>query len=1068
MAELNHLTDLSNLNLSSNQRRLWIISQQAKLNPAYNIQIVYHFEERINIEILRQSTQIIFDRQHTMFSVFKHVEGIPHIEICFRQVDVQSKDFSGVLPQSRMTEILSFAREDSRIPFDLEKGPLYRLFLLKEDDKSYYFYATFHHLVFDGFTRRLFMQELGKVYSSILSGTYVKNEPLRYHSYDFALYEKSLLSAEKEKELIEFWKANMQDCPPETKFPYDYPRKRESTGFGSKESFSIAEEYTGKLRKLSLGADSSLFNTLLSVIGLLFQKYTGENDICIGVPVSNRRSSDSFKAFGMLINTMAVRLKIEEENSFINHINYTAGVIKKSLAYSDLPFEKIVEALNPPRMTGINPFFQILFSWINNLNGPVNLGGVTGRRISFNEGVSSSDITFYMWEEHGHLEGEIEYNTDILTRDTVIRLKDNFISLIKELAENPEQFLSDISLFSDDDRRMLSEFNNTARPVPSCLVQQLFEQQVLITPSKTAVISGESSISYADLDLRSNQLAQHLKTLGVSGGDVVGICVKRSIEMVVSVLAVHKAGCCYLPMDPAFPDDRIKFMYEDSGAKVLITQSNLKDKFQNFSNTRIVLTDHDKDTISKCSAVKPQLEITPDFLAYIIYTSGSTGKPKGVKVHHQAVVNFVNSMARKPGFSKDNRLLAVTTLSFDISVLELFVPISFGAQLIIADAGDISDGKRLSDLLVRHDIDAMQATPATWNILLASGWKGKKDLKALCGGEPILPSLINDLLPKVKALWNMYGPTETTVWSTCRQLTDSSLPVLVGSPIDNTSVFILDKKNRQLPVRITGEVCIGGMGVSSGYHNRPELTAEKFILFENGERIYKTGDLGRFLANGNIELFGRIDNQIKLRGFRIEPGEIESRLSGLPGVKEAVVKVHKFGENDERLVAFLNTDHEFKLTKGEITAAMSQYLPAYMIPSFIQMSEEFPRLPNGKTDKKAIILKTEDLESKQDQNFDSFTLTEKKLVEIWQNVLKIKKINITDNFFNIGGNSLLAINISSKIMTEFQIDLDLRVFFDSPCIKDLANSIDNSLKLQTGKNFIKSEVNDADLISGEI
>ena len=607
----------------------------------------------------------------------------------------------------------------------------------------------------------------------------------------------------------------------------------------------------------------------------------------------------------------------------------------------------------------------------------------------------------------------------------------------------PAVAISELSLLSENDKKKLAEFNNTEVSVPDLFLHNLFENQVKKDPAKTAVIEDNKTISFHDLDIQSDQVANYLSSLGIVPGDIVGLCIERSLEMVISVLGILKSGCTYLPMDPSFPDDRIKYMYEDSGAKVLISQSSLEEKFRHFPNTKIVLTDKDKEKISKSGSKKPAIKISKQSLAYMIYTSGSTGKPKGVKVHHQAVVNFLNSMSKKPGFSKKERLLAVTTLSFDISVLEIFMPLSFGGELIIAKADDISDGQKLSGLLDQHDITMMQATPATWNILLGSGWDGKKNLKALCGGEAILPGLVKELLPRVESLWNMYGPTETTVWSTCNQLTGYTPPILVGTPIDNTTIYILDKYNNQLPVGVIGEVCIGGLGVTKGYNNRPELTAEKFIQYENGQIIYKTGDFGRFLTDGNIELFGRMDNQIKLRGFRIEPGEIESLLSRLEGVREAVVKVHKFDDGDDRLVAFLNAEGGFSMTNEDMTGSLSKHLPAYMIPSFFQVSDGFPRLPNGKINKKALVLEIDESAKTDETDFDSLTDTQKKLFNIWSDVLKIKNISPSKNFFDIGGNSLLAIRILNKIKEELGYTMSFKSFIAYPSIIKAANYIDS-------------------------
>ncbi len=1069
MEELIHLTDLTNLPLSSIQKRLWILWQHSRLNPSYNLQIAYNFDGPVNLDILRKSVQILFDKQFTMYSVFRHREGIPYIVISPGQVEIELRDFSGFPAPERRNEILSFGADDSRRSFDIENGPLYRLYLLKEDAKSYFFYATIHHLVFDGYSRKVFVNELNRVYNDLIKGQEVKSEPLKYLSFDFARSDNPILSADKEQEMIDFWKENLQDCPPELKFPYDFNRKREPSGFGCKESFRISAEYTQKLRNISLEINSSLFNALFSALGLLLQKYTGENIVCIGVPVTTRRSSHSFKIFGAMINTVAVKLNIDGENDFISHIRYSTGVITKSIAHSAIPYEKIVEVVNPARMPGINPFFQIVFSWLNNFTESMNLGGVTGKRFTMEKGVAPSDITLYMWEDSGQLVGDIEYNADILTQETIVRLKENFISLVQTLADQPSLDINKISVLSPSERKMISEFNKTESALPVSLIQELFEEQVLNDPEKTAAISGNSHINYSELDRRANQLAHHLLSLKVKEGDVVGICIERSLEMIVSVLGVLKAGCTYLPLDPAFPNDRLKYIYDDSEAKVLISQSSLHEKLRHFPNAKIVLTDSDKEKISKNSELKPSLKITSQSLAYMMYTSGSTGRPKGVKVHHEAMVNIILSMSKTPGFLKTDRLLAVTTLSFDLSVVELFLPVSVGGLAVIAKSDEVADGQKLSNLLETHDISVMQATPITWTLLLASGWKGKKDLKCLCGGEAMTPGFINELLPKVGSLWNMYGPTETTVWSTCFRIPDIDSTILVGRPVDNTRIYILDSHNNPLPLGSTGEVCIGGLGVTKGYKNQPELTAEKFIPFENGKLIYKTGDLGRFLKDGNIELFGRIDKQLKLRGFRIEPGEIESLLTLLHGVREAVVKIHRFDSNDDRLVAFINADNGFTFTKKEITEYLSQHVPAYMIPSFFRVTDGFPRLPNGKINTKALLFEVQETDSKKDIDFDSFSPTEKKLVVIWENILKIKNIALTDNFFNIGGNSLLALNIFSKILSEFQIDLDLRIFFDTPRIKDLAETIDIKLNKDLKKEtFGKREVSGSQIISGEI
>ena len=450
------------------------------------------------------------------------------------------------------------------------------------------------------------------------------------------------------------------------------------------------------------------------------------------------------------------------------------------------------------------------------------------------------------------------------------------------------------------------------------------------------------------------------------------------------------------------------------------------------------------EKIKKCSTTRPQPGLSTQSPAYIIYTSGSTGKPKGVKVHHKAVVNLIKSMSETPGLRGNDKLLAVTTLSFDMSVYELFVPLSNGATIVVAKSSEISDEPVLERLIEQYDINLIQATPSFWNILISSGWQGKKDLIALCGGEALTSGLITQLLPRVRELWNCYGPTETTVYSTCMQIKDPAPPILIGKPVKNTNISIWDKNNQQVPVGVRGELVIGGVGVTKGYFNRPDLTGQKFVFLKNGEFVYKTGDIGMINSDGYIELFGRRDNQIKLRGFRIEPGEIESRISGLPHVKEAVVKIHKFDEDDERLVAFVNVDEEYSLDKKQIVDEISRYLPQYMIPSFFQISEGFERMPNGKINKDALIFELNPSKKNNGKLSDSLTKTQKKLSEIWENLLKVRNVKLTDNFFDIGGNSLLAIRVLNSIKENIGFTLCFKELLSYPTIFKLAEYIDSN------------------------
>jgi amino acid adenylation domain-containing protein len=1061
------MKDLSNLPLTINQKRLWITYLQDKLNPAYNLKLTYHLKGDLNIDIFQKSISLLFEQQHTVFSVFKEKNGVPYCEINPQKVNVELLNFSNEEPSSALDKIYSFIGADSRRPFNIETGPLFRLYLLKLNEKDHYFHASIHHIIFDGFSRRIFVLELSKIYNSLITNNTELPEPLVYQSYDYADTEIKSTSDEKEKELVAFWKDYLKDCPAELKFPYDNNRKNYITGYGYREPFIVPAGTSSKLRQISIETGTSLFETVLSAVGVLLNKYTGENDICIGIPASTRLMNPKlWKIFGLFVSTTVARLKIDESKEFRKFVKFTSCSVKDSVAHSNLPFEKIVQAIKPVRISGINPLFQVSLSWFTNFTVPMKLGDICGERVNVNEGVSPFDITFLIWENAGNIEGEIEYNVDLLERETVIRLKENFISLLELLAGNPDKNISDLSISSKNEILRLKEFNNTESPVPDCLLHNFFEKQSLLTPHKTAVISGSQCLTYQELEKNSNQLAQYLILKGVTAGDVIGISLERSCDMIISVLGILKAGCCYLPIDPFLPRERINYMIEDSGARYLITQESLTDIFNSSNFSSIVLIDKEKAIIHDQSTLSPYLNIGNQSLAYLIYTSGSTGRPKGVKVHHQAVASFLLSMLKRPGLRSDDRLLAVTTPSFDISVLEIFLPLSVGAQVIIAGNDDLADGHKIAGLLELNDITVMQATPVTWTLLLSSGWSGKKNLKILCGGEAISAGLIKELLPKAESLWNMYGPTETTVWSTCFQIKDTVSPILVGTPIDNTQIYILDKYNKSLPVGIIGEVCIGGYGVTKGYNKQPQLTSEKFIRFENDSIVYRTGDLGRLLKDGNLQLFGRIDNQIKLRGFRIEIGEIESLLMKIDGIKEAVVKVHEFGTNDQRLVAFLNADPGFAMENGEISKSLGRNLPSYMIPTFFQKSDGFPRMPNGKINRNKLNLDIDNQLPQKTEIQEKLSVTQEKILNIFEDVLKKKPISITDNFFEMGGNSLLSIAVFSSIESAFNIKLGLRTFFDGPCVKDLAEAIEYKLHKtsdikpvsETSKVIIKGEI----------
>lgn len=1071
MDKIIHLDEHGNLPLSSNQMRLWIIYQQDKLDPTYNLQIAFHLKGAVDIEILRQSMDTLFKRHHSLFSVFKKRDGIPYISISPLPVVVELIDSSDLPQESAREKILSFAGDQSRIPFDIENGPLFRIFLLKESEQSYFFCAIIHHIIFDGFSRRLFVEELNRIYTGLKSGLDDPIEPLKFHSYDFAALEKEELAPDKEKELIDYWKENLKECPPELKFPYDFPRSKHSRGMGFRERFQISQENSQKLRAFVKDSDTSVFNALLSVMGILFQKSTGMNDICIGIPVSNRRYAPSFKILGFFVDTIPIRYVIDEANTFREYLVRSTDVFKKAVQ-NLLPFDKIVKALQPERIQGLNPFFQISFSWINNFTIPMDLGGITGERVTIPKSVSSFDITFFMWENGDLIEGEIEYNIDLFSHDTIIRLRDNFLTLVKNLVENPESSIGSLPMISDEDRRMIDSFNETQTIYPrDKTIIQLFEEQVELFHNKKALVFNDFTLTYGELNEKTNQLSRALRNLGTGVNDPVCILLDRSADMIVAIFGILKAGGAYVPIDPDYPRQRKNFIIKDSGCKILIT----KDKYIKEIDDEIVKLSFDSLDLNIFEKSNIEGINGPTDVAYIIYTSGTTGTPKGSLIPHRGVVRLVKHSCYIE-FTPEDNVLLVAAIVFDASTEEIFGALLNGSTLFIADKATILDPKELGELLAENNITLTDIGAGLFMQIAESHSEIFYKLKILIlGGEVLSAPHVNKVRKMNPSLivFNAYGPTENSCNSTAYKIEkdfDSNIPI--GKPICNSTAYIFDKYMNYQPIGIIGELYVGGDGLSKGYLNRDDLNKKSFVdhPYFPGKRLYKTGDLARWIPDGNIEFFGRMDNQLKIRGIRIELEEIESVLCEIEGIKEAVVKPIKLSLNDIRLVAFLNVIEDFRVDYKLVDTKLRSKLPSYMVPSVFKTVDSFPITINGKIDRKALLIDFTEFNTEEKEAYlEELSATQLKILKIWQDLIKIKSIGIDENFFDAGGTSFLAMQVVDRIEKEFHINLSLRSFFESPQIRSLAELTDlkiNSAKSQVGNESLIKNKDDSHLIKG--
>jgi len=796
------------------------------------------------------------------------------------------------------------------------------------------------------------------------------------------------------------------------------------------------------LRRVSRDESVTLFMLLLAAWQSLLFRYTGTSDVPIGTPIANRNRRETEGLIGFFVNTLVIRSRISGELRFTELLKQVRDTALAAYAHQDVPFEKLVEELQPERSLSHEPLFQIMFIL---QNAPVGALELTGLQLSpvqeeFGGGTAKFDLTLEIQETNRELIGSLEYATDLFENTTIKRMIGHFVQLLEALVADREQTISTLPLLTKPEQdQLIAGWNQTQTVYPreACL-HQLFEAQVQRTPEALAVVMGNEQLTYAELDAKADCLARYLQSLGVGPEVLVGICVERSVRMIVGLLGILKAGGAYVPLDPAYPKDRLALMLEDSDIAVMLTEKHLLQNLPQL-DAPVICLDSDLETIDA-----PLLEqVSPNNLAYVIYTSGSTGRPKGVQITHQSVTNFLCTMQQKPGINADDRLLAVTSLSFDIAALELFLPLTVGAQVVLASSEVAADGLRLAELLRSSQVTMMQATPATWRLLLEAGWKRDSQLRILCGGEALPIDLSRQLITHGASVWNLYGPTETTIWSAAEEIREPPMRISIGHPIANTQIYLLDSNLQPVPVGVAGELYIGGEGLARGYLKQPALTAEKFIpdpfAKTEGARLYRTGDLARRQQDGAIEFLGRLDNQVKLRGFRIELGEIETVLNQYPGINQCVVVLRGASTDNLQLVSYLVPEQGTRLEHSELRNALAERLPEYMVPSAFVQIDHLPLTPNGKVDRKALPDPDKSHWEPATMYVGPRDLSELWLTEIWEQILGIGPVGVTNNFFELGGHSLLAVRLMGSIKERWGQELPLTTLFQYPTVEKIAS-----------------------------
>lgn len=1040
-----------NLPLSFAQQRLWFLDQLEENSANYNLPAAIRLKGQIQVAALNQAIQKIVVRHEVLRTTFSTVNGTPVQTIASRSnITLIEVDLLSVPKAEQATEVERLATEEANRSFNLETGPLLRIALLQLAQKEQVLLINMHHIISDGWSMGIFVRELSTLYNAFCQGkpSPLPKQPIQYA--DFAVWQQQWLSRGMLDTQLTYWKEQLAGVPPILELPTDRPRPPVQTFRGSTQSFQLSKELTLKLKTLSQQSEVTLFMTLLAAFATLLYRYSGQDDIVIGSPIANRNRKEIEPLIGFFVNTLVLRTNLVGNPTFVELMVRVRQMALAAYSHQDLPFEKLVEALQPERNLSHHPLFQVMFVLQKTRLEPLELPGLTLTPLELDNATSKFDVTLSMIEMESGLTGTWEYNSDLFDATTIHRMIGHFQTLLEGIVANPQLRVSELPLITEAERhQLLVEWNDTQAEYPAKCIHQLFEEQVKRTPDAVALMFENQQLTYRELNARANQLAHYLQGLGVGPEILVGICLERSLEMLVGMLGTLKAGGAYVPMDPAYPQERLEFMLSDTQMPVLLTQAQFVAALPSHT-ARDICLDTDWNQINQKSEENPLSWAKPENLIYVIYTSGSTGKPKGVQVLHQSVSNFLNSIVQQPGLRNRDTLLAVTTISFDIAVLELFLPLIVGARVVLVSRGEVADGAKLLAKLIDSQATVMQATPATWRILLAAGWERSPQLKILCGGEGLPKVLAHQLVNKGRSLWNLYGPTETTIWSTAHQFeaSQSSETVdsltLIGRPIDNTQIYILDHNFKLLPIGVPGELFIGGEGLARGYLNRPELTKQKFIPnpFSNklAPHLYKTGDLARYLPDGNIEFLGRIDYQVKIRGFRIELGEIEAILSQHPEVRETVVIAREDQPGNKRLVAYVVARQE-PLTSSDLRRFLKKNLPEYMIPSAFVLLEALPLTPNGKVDRSSLPIPQGLRPQLEAAYVMPQTEAERLVAAVWQETLKLERVGIHDNFFELGGHSLLTVQIYSKLQEIFGQRLSIVEMFKYPTIYSLAQHL---------------------------
>lgn len=1027
--------------LSYAQKRIWLLNQIGNTSHAYNMSSGVRLSGTVEITFLQQSLNQLVERHDILRTTFKSVDGQPVQEVRSGfEVDITVVDVSaGPEREDPETAMNNHVRQEMQRPFDLENGPLFRLFLLRMSSHEQVLLLTMHHIISDGWSLGLFFKELGQLYDAFKDGRPSPLAPLQEQYADFIAWQTRRFGDEHLQPQFEYWRKQLKNTPSLLQLPIDRPRPGIQTFAGTRQPVSFSQSITRHIKQLSQQQGLTLFMTLLAAFNVLLYRYTAQEDIVVGSPIAGRNRKEDENMIGFFVNTLTLRSDLSGNPTFIDLMQRVREVALGAYKNQDLPFEKLVEEVLVDRSLSHNPLFQTAFA-LQNIPAPLlEISDAEATPLEIQWQTSKVDLSL-MLQETGHgLEGFIEYNTDLFDQATVKAFGEHYAELLNSIVSNPRCPISRLRILPKQERhKLIYAWNRTSRQFPDDICfHQLFERQAENRPDAIAVTFNRQQLTYSELDRRANRLARYLRSLGVGANFLVAVSMERSLDMIVAVLGIMKAGGAYVPLDPGYPRERLIYMLEDSQANILLTQTGLLNDLGEHVAHAVCLDD-EWETIEQEAASEPGVMVSLDDLAYVIYTSGSTGKPKAVMVPHRGISNLSHEQTRLFDVGPDSRVLQFSSLSFDASVFEIVMALTHGAVLCMGDRDSISVGQNLFDFLIEHRITIVTLPPSA---LLNLPPGDLPELRTITVAGEACPESLVSKWARGRQFFNLYGPTEATIWSTYEECRDQARPPTIGRPISNVKAYILDPELEPVPTGVAGELHIGGKSVTRGYLNRPELTRAKFIpdpfSDSEGEIVYKTGDLARYRKDGNIEFLGRIDHQVKIRGFRVELGEIESVLNRHPAVAENCV-VAWDDNQDKRLVAYVVLKQS--ASWDELKAHLRERLLEHMVPAVFVKLDRLPVNQSGKVARNELPIPTLDRQVNQDFVAASNEV-EEELARIWQELLHLDSVGIRDNFFDLGGHSLLAVQMHARIKEKFTTPISIVDLFQYPTIETLSRRL---------------------------